>query len=187
MLRSGATSRIVFCYMKKIFVGVVALLIIGGGVYAYKSFAPSSGRDYKNATYTIDSEKVMLVNGVAESEIAPGAASKRVTKYVGNGVVHDLNGDGKNDVVFFLTQETGGSGTFYYVVAAIAAEDGYSGSEAVFIGDRISPQKIARGEDESVVVNYLDRAEHEAFSVPPSIQKSIRLMFGTSSLQFREM
>ena len=80
--------------------------------------------DYKNATYTIEGQPVTLVDGYAEVPAAPGSASKTVTQYFGNEAVGDLNGDGVPDVAFLLTQNGGGSGTFYYVVAALkTAED----------------------------------------------------------------
>lgn len=81
--------------------------------------------DYKDATYTIEGIPVHLVDGVAETPLAPDSASVVITRYFGNEVWKDLNNDGVADVTFILTQETGGSGTFYYVVSALKTSEGY--------------------------------------------------------------
>ena len=81
-----------------------------------------------------------------------------VTRYFGNEVTGDLNGDGRDDVAFLLTQETGGSGTFFYVVAALDLPGGLVGTEGLFLGDRIAPQTTELRPDGVVVVNYADHA-----------------------------
>lgn len=121
--------------------------------------------DSQNLTYQIESQHVTLVNGLSELEAAPGSASKTVTKHFGNEAFGDLNGDGKQDVAFILTQSGGGSGTFFYVAAALAPDQG---TNAVLLGDRISPQ-ATNIEDATIVVTYLDRKPGEAFAVPPSV------------------
>lgn len=122
---------------------------------------------YKNATYEIDGRNVALVNGVEQEEIAPDSASMLVTRYFGNEARGDLNGDGLEDVAFLLTEEGGGSGVFYYVVAAINTGDGYTGTSAVYLGDRIAPQttEIRNGQ---IIVNYAERASNEAMTTAPS-------------------
>ncbi len=105
------------------------------------SDAPKSGQDPQNATYTINGQPVTLVNGKAEQEAAPGSTEKIVTQYFGNAVEVDLNSDGRMDSAFLLTQSPGGSGTFFYVAAAIQNPGGtYQGTNAIFLGDRIAPQ-----------------------------------------------
>ena len=96
--------------------------------------------DYKNTTYIINDAQVTLINGQAEDAVVPQSGSKTITKYFGNEAVGDLNSDGQADVAFILTQDSGGSGTFYYVVAALKTASGYQGTNAVILGDRISPQ-----------------------------------------------
>jgi heat shock protein HslJ len=128
-----------------------------------------------------------LVDGRAQTPGAPGSATMIVTRVFGNEVRRDLNGDGRDDVVFVLAQETGGSGVFYYVVAALAADDRYVGSQALLLGDRIAPQTIEIDVNGIITVNYADRAPGENFATPPSIGKSIRLKLDTESLQFGEV
>ena len=141
----------------------------------------------KDTTYTINGQQVTLKNGISEIEAAPGSASKIITRYFGNEVVYDFNGDGRNDIAFILTQSTGGSGTFYYVVAALNTPTGYIGSQGLFLGDRIAPQTTEMGKGNVVVVNYADRKAGEDFSVQPSIGKSIWLLLDPKTMQFGEV
>jgi len=129
------------------------------------------GVDFRNAAYSINGTSVHLVNGVAVTASAPGSASKTITQVFGNEATGDLNADGLPDVAFILTQDTGGSGTFYYVAVALKTLNGYRGTNALYIGDRIAPQptNISGGE---VIVNYADRAPGEPMSAKPSIGKS---------------
>jgi hypothetical protein len=128
----------------------------------------SAFTDYKNSTYTIEGQQVTLVNGYAAVPAAPGSASETITKYFGDESVGDLNGDGLPDIAFILTQSNGGSGTFYYVVAALKTANGYQGTNAVFLGDRIAPQttEISAGE---LAVNYADRRPSDPMTMTPSV------------------
>lgn len=139
--------------------------------------------DYKNATYMISGQPVTLVNGYAEVAVAPGSASKIVTQYFGNEAMGDLNGDGVADVGFILTQSSGGSGTFFYAVAAIKTVDGYRGTDAVLLGDRIAPQPTEI-RDGKLLLNYAERASGESFAVRPSFGKSLWLKLDPATLQF---
>jgi heat shock protein HslJ len=143
--------------------------------------------DYKDAEYVIDGRRIKLMDGVSETEAAPGSASKIVTRHFGNELRHDLNGDGREDVVFLLTQETGGTGVFYYVVAALNTERSYVGSQGLLLGDRIAPQTTEMGTDNIVIVNYAVRAPGESFATVPSVGKSIRLLLDPEALQFGEV
>jgi hypothetical protein len=180
-------------------IGLVGLLVILGLVWAFYAFnnyiyeqkQAYAADDVKNAEYIIDGTHIKLTNGVAETEAAPGSASKIVTRYFGNEVATDLDGDGRADKVFILTQNTGGSGTFYYVVAALNTERGYVGSEGLLLGDRIAPQTTEVSQNPShkgvVVVNYADRAAGEPMTTPPSVAKSIWLKLDVPSMQFGEV
>lgn len=144
--------------------------------------------DYKNAEYVIKGERVRLRNGIAETELMPGGASKVVTRYFGNELKTDLNNDGREDMVFIVTQETGGSGTFFYVVAALSTDHGYIGSDGYFLGDRIAPQSIDISPNPRhknvLVVNYADRAPQEPMTAKPSIGKSAYLKFNVERMQW---
>ncbi len=157
---------------KNIVIAVVVLgVIIAGAHYFSKQSiqpTPVSG-GYKNATYQIDGRNVTLVNGREEEEIAPDSTSMLVVQYFGNEAHGDLNDDGLEDVAFLLTEEGGGSGTFYYVVAALNnGDDSYTGTNAIFLGDRIAPQ-TTEIHDGQLVVNYADRKSTDPMTTQPSV------------------
>jgi heat shock protein HslJ len=161
--------------------------LVGLGGCGPTSEPAASAMDHLDAEYVIGGLRVRLVDGVAETETAPGSAAKVITRRFGNELRKDLNGDGREDVVFLLTQETGGSGTFFYVVAALASDDGYVGSHGVLLGDRIAPQTTVSGRGNVVVVNFADRRPGEPFSTRPSIGKSIWLLLDPATMQFGEV
>lgn len=164
-------------------VGIVAVLI--GAFYALNSYIYNEKQagvaDYKDATYLIEGEPVTLEDGVSETEEA-------TTRHFGNELKTDLNGDGREDVVFLVTQETGGSGTFFYVLAALDTEYGFVGSDAYFLGDRIAPQSTNESQNPQhkgvIVVNYADRAPGEPMSAQPSVGKSAYLKLDEQSMMW---
>jgi heat shock protein HslJ len=142
--------------------------------------------DYKNATYLSDGIEATLKNGLSEVPFIGGASSAD-TEYFGNEVKGDLNGDGREDVAFILTQRTGGTGTFYFVVAALNTPEGYIGSNGFFLGDRISPQSTVMGKSGIVIVNYADRKPDDAMATEPSVGKSVWLKFDQKTMKFVEV
>ncbi len=128
----------------------------------------AAAADFKDAGYEVGGRWLRLSGGVSEIEAAPGAASKVVTRYFGNEAAGDLNGDGVADVGFVVTQTAGGSGTFYYAVAALRTPEGWVGTNGVLLGDRVAPQTTEYA-DGRLVVNYAERRPGEAMSAPPSI------------------
>ncbi len=180
--------------MKKISIVFIVLIIILVAGYMWNRYTnktpvytPPTAQSHKDATYTIGGQKVTLVNGRAETESAPGSSSKIVTQYFGNEVTHDFDNDGRTDVAFLLSQNTGGSGTFYYVVFALNTSAGYVGSEGLFLGDRIAPQTTNMGTGNIVIVNYADRKPGESFAVQPSVGKSIWVLLDQKTMQIGEV
>lgn len=182
---------------------VIAVVVLGGLFFVYwntkdvvmppvttpKTVLPTVQYEgsVKNATYTVDGEMVVLKDGQSVMDSVPQSASKITTQYFGSEVRHDFNGDSSEDTAFIITQSTGGTGLFYYVVVALSYQDGYLGSKAYLLGDRIAPQtmlmSIKNGEEDILVVNYADRKAGEAFTTPPSEGKSLELRFDTKSMQ----
>lgn len=162
--------------MKKstgIVVAVVAVIALGFWYFTSgTALAPKQVTgDYKTLTYTVEGQLVELVAGRAETPSAPGSASKTVTVFFGNEATGDLNGDGMPDVAFILTQNTGGSGTFYYVAVALKTKDGYRGTNAVLLGDRVAPQTTEIKEGK-LTVNYAERKRDEPMTAQPSVAVS---------------
>ncbi|MES2471101.1 MAG: META domain-containing protein [Patescibacteria group bacterium] len=181
--------------MKKLLTWIVIIIVLliagfyvlNSYIYNEKQGDQPSAASHKDATYVIDGKVVTLKQGVSETEAAPGSASKIVTRYYGNEVKADFDNDGREDVAFLLTQQTGGSGVFYYVVAALNKENGYIGSQGLLLGDRIAPQTTELNDSKLIVVNYADRKAGEDFSVQPSVSKSLQLFLDTTSMQFGEV
>ena len=127
-----------------------------------------------NATYLIEKQTVRLFNGRAEVQAAPGSAIKITTAVFGKPAYGDLNRDGRKDAALFLMHDPGGSGTFYYVAAAIAAGDIYRGTNAVLLGDRISPRAI-HIRNGTIIAEFDDRRPDQSMAAAPSIAKTMFL------------
>lgn len=145
----------------------------------------------KDATYIIEGKSITLKNGFSSVLVDTNSSLKITTQYFGNEVLHDFDGDGSLDTVFILTQNTGGSGTFYYVVAALNTSFGYVGSHGILLGDRIAPQTTEMSQNPNtpdvVVINYADRKKGEGFTVAPSVGKSLWIKLDLKTMQFGEV
>jgi len=182
--------------MRKIFTIILVLLVVI--ILGFVAFATDVNKneivpvavksgDPKNTSYIIEGREVFLEDGKSTVEALPGSATKITTEYFGNEVKRDFNKDGREDVAFLITQNTGGSGTFYYVVVALNTREGYVGSEGFLLGDRIAPQTTEIGEENTILVNYADRKPNESFATMPSVGKSIWLKLDTETLELREV
>jgi hypothetical protein len=130
------------------------------------TLCPPAPTSYKDVTFTVDGMPTKLTNAGMN--------------YFGNDATGDLNGDGVDDTAFIVTSSPGGSGTFYYVVAALkVADGGYQGTNAILLGDRIAPQ-TTQIKDGQLIVNYADRKPSEPMSAKPSIgvSKYLRVVDG---------
>ena len=112
---------------KNIIIGIIVLLIVGfaGFLVWWQVNVPAQSGDYKSISYMINGQAVKLVDGYAQTDGAPGSASKITTQYFGNEAFADVNGDGLQDVAFLLAQNSGGSGTFYYLAVALKTSAGF--------------------------------------------------------------
>ena len=166
--------------MKKIIIGIIFVVIVSViaiyalGVYKFdfmdNKVSSENGAvlDPKNGTYQIEGNTVTLKDGISEQAPTSESESKTTTEYFGNDITGDFNNDGKDDVAFVLTQETGGSGLFVYVVVSLGDGKSGAGTNAIYLGDRIAPQttEFRNGE---IIVNYTDRKSDEPFSAVPSV------------------
>ena len=141
----------------------------------------TSATDPLQASYRIERQEVRLIDGQAEAEAAPGSATKIRTSVFGQPVFGDLNEDGNEDAALLLLHQPGGSGTFYYVAAALNTNGTFRGTNAVLLGDRIAPQTIEI-RDGVVIANYADRRPEESMAVPPSVGMSKYLVVKAGEL-----
>jgi hypothetical protein len=155
--------------LKKIILITSVIIVVAGAGYLFYEFGfQKIIHDEKNATYLIEGNEITLTNGRSQEVIVPGSASKLITQYFGNEVKADFNGDGIKDAAFLITQNSGGSGTFYYVALALGSKNGYQGKNAIFLGDRIAPQ-TTEFKNGKIIVNYADRKAGQSITTPPSL------------------
>lgn len=125
-----------------------------------------------------------MLNGRYEGLTSPNLPSKTIVQYFGNEAQGDFNGDGTQDVAFLVTGVPEGSGTFFYLVAALNTSAGTEGTNGVLIGDRIAPQ-TTEFKDGEIIVNYADRKADEPMTATPSV--SISKYFKISNGQLVEV
>ena len=157
----------------KIFIEIFAVLcMISATVTLAKSGGSAAAQldqyatDPLNATYLIEGRAVHLIDGSREVAAALGSATKIRTAVLGQPVYGDIDGDGDKDAALLLTHDPGGSGTFYYVAAAISLNGRYQATNTVLLGDRIAPMDITIRSG-TVVVKFADRRLEEPMSTAP--------------------
>ena len=153
---------------------VIAAILVWKNCYKWQNNAVGSEySDYKSIEYVINGQKVRLGNEV---------------RYFGNDLKTDLDGDGREDIVFLVTHHPGGTGTFYYAVGAINTESGYVGTDGYSMGDRISPQSINVSTNpvhkNVIVVNYADRAPGEPMAAFPTVGRSAYIKLDRASMMW---
>ncbi|MBI1974712.1 MAG: hypothetical protein HYS51_02635 [Candidatus Zambryskibacteria bacterium] len=94
----------------------------------------------------------------------------------------DINTDYKTDAAMFLSQSSGGTGIFIYLATFVSGPLNYKGSNAVFLGDRISLQNISI-KNGVITVEYLDRKPDEGFAAEPTIPVSKQFVFRNGILE----
>jgi|GEM_PF-1950314 len=129
-------------------------------------------KDPRNMQYRIQGKSVVVKNGKSVDE---------ATRIFDAHTKADVNFDGLEDTLVLLTQDGGGSGTFFYVTVALQKESGYEASEAMFLGDRISPQTIDVVGNR-ITVNYVERYPWESMDTKPSVGKTKYLSFEENRL-----
>ena len=127
-----------------------------------------------NTTYLFSGRQIPLSAGIFETAAAPGSAATERFSVSVPPVYGDLDGRGGQDAALILAHSPGGSGTFYYVAAAMDEGGRYGGSNAFLLGDRIVPEAVLI-EGRQVIVSYLDRQLSEPMAAPPTVEKRLRL------------
>lgn len=173
--------------MKKILVIVTgAILVLVALFFALNAYIYNEKqgdglpKEFEDVLFSISGEPVSLVDGEGKVSTTLGGGGLSTVRYFGNELAHDVDGDGKEDTVFLITQETADGSVFFYLVAALWGDEGYVGSKAVLLGESIAPQTTEKGEGRSVIVNYAEPGQ-------PSVGKSMHLLLDPATLEFGEL
>jgi len=105
-----------------------------------------------------------LVNGVFEGDHLHIEVLQEETA--------DLNQDGLIDGVVIIVENSGGSGNFREICLMLNNGNKLIHTDMVFIGDRIRVTNFQIDEN-IIMIDYIDRAENDAFSIDPYIGKRV--------------
>jgi hypothetical protein len=140
--------------------------------------------DPYNHRYRIENDIVVLHDGSSHRNIE-GTTAIIIAEIAKKPLFVDVNGDGIKDAVTVLMQQSGGSGTFYYLAVALADIQANAAAgpviEACFLGDRIQVETVSFiGGD--IVVDYLDRAKGQPMSAKPGVRINKRFRLAGDKL-----
>jgi heat shock protein HslJ len=110
---------------------------------------------------------VTLKDGVYEGEpFVPGGASRqRVELLDMPSVLHDMDGDGIDDVAVLLAESSGGSGVFTWL-AVVSCRDGRAiNIGTIRLGDRVMIRSMA-GQEGTIVVEFVAAGPAEPLCCP---------------------
>lgn len=141
--------------------------------------------DVLNLTFVIEGEEYKLENGLAAKVATPESSFAMTLRVFGEPVYGDLDKDGDEDAALWLQHEPGGSGTFYYGALAMKDGVGYKATDTLFLGDRIAPQTL-NIMDGRAVYNFAERRADEAYSVEPSVGRSVYVHYDVESGEIGE-
>ena len=179
-----------YIHCRRLALAAITLLLVGClGAKKLETEPESLERlksDPLNTTYTIGNHPVSLVDGRSEEPAAPNSGGKIITQVQNAPLFADMNKDGIDDAVLILTQSTGGSGTFYYVAAAIATPTGYKGTGGHFLGDRIKPQRIEILGSKARI-HFLARSSEESFADDPTVAQRMDIMYVAEDQRLAEV
>jgi hypothetical protein len=142
---------------------------------------PLAANSPANTSYFLENAWIKLENGRAAWQTAPGSASDTRVELWGDAVHGDVTFDGDTDALIFLLYEGGGSGTFFYLAAALSEKGQYRGTNAIWLGDRIGPP-AARVRNGVITVEYLDRRPDEPMTAAPGFLRTRFFMLDGSTL-----
>lgn len=173
-------------FLVAVLVAVLVVLFSGYGTEkndpepAVKTETELSEPDVLSSRFVIGDSEFVLNRGVAEREIAPGAASREQVRVFGEPVYGDLDADGDLDAAVLLEHTAGGSGVFYYAVLALRDDTAYRTTNTLLLGDRIAPQTMSI-EEGRAVYNFAKRNFDESFATPPSVGVSLYVHYDAAS------
>lgn len=124
--------------------------------------------DAANATYLgIYDEPVTLRDGVFEGRpfVEGGASRPRVELVPGFTVTGDLTGDGSEQTVVLLEENSGGSGSFGYLAILAGAGTDRAGVATASLGDRVQIRSAVI-EEQELRIQVVETGEDDAACCP---------------------
>ena len=97
-----------------------------------------------NLSYTgiFPDQPITLIDGFYYYE--DGSSAKSFVRLIGHGIaLGDLNGDGAQDAIVLLEDQSSGTGRFVYLAAVLDALGNATPTDALMIGDRIAVKSLA--------------------------------------------
>ena len=150
---------------------VIALLLAGALLVACGGADGSpTGADLEQATYlteSADAGEATLEDGEFREPLAPGSAGELIIQ-LGKWATGDLDGEGGGDAAAITIEQTGGSGTFYFVHALVGEDGDLRDAGVAFLGDRIRVEGVSI-HDGAITVALLDRAPDAAMASAPTV------------------
>lgn len=127
---------------------------------------PAADVNPLDAAYEIEGDEILLRDGFYERTVVPGSAAKISVAVFEAPAYGDLDDGDTTDAAVILVYQGGGSGTFFYLAAALNQADKVRGTNAVLLGDRIIPQSVSI-QNRTIVVRFLDRGPDDAMAATP--------------------
>lgn len=163
---------------------LVGLGIAGGVTVAVLRDSPGRPESLAPVTrslpVTIGDQTFTLVDGVATRNAPPGSATAQTVRVVDQQISGDVSGDGRPDAALLISDDPGGSGTFYYAALALAGNGGWHATNVVPLGDRIKPEGIDFT-DGRFVYRFLERRPGEPMAAAPSVRRAVPIQFDAAS------
>jgi hypothetical protein len=111
-------------------------------------------------------EMIRLTDGRYEGEhLVEGGASRPTVIFIEPYAFGDLNGDGADDAVALLIENSGGSGGDIYLAAILNDQGEAQNVGALLPGDRVQVQSIAIDADE-IVLNMVNHGPDASMCCP---------------------
>lgn len=132
--------------------------------------SPPTGADLEQATYlteNTDAGEATLEDGEFREPLAPGSAGELVIQ-LGKWATGNINGQSGGDAAAITIEQTGGSGTFYFLHALVGEDGDLRDAGVAFLGDRIRVEGVSI-HDGVIVVALLDRAPEAAMASEPTV------------------
>lgn len=95
--------------------------------------------------------------------------TKPAGRYFGTEAYGDLNNDGKDDIAFLISRDDDDRGRLYYLVAALMTDEGHTGTNLVFLGDKVKPLALTI-HDQIISIEYTGGLLKHSTSTANAIQ-----------------